>query len=153
VAEPVRNVRIELFVPAGATPGEDSLFQNGIGYEARPCSGGSIIALTSPDSPFLRQTLIEFLAARPGSAITVVPCNINDNPYKTAHAVVAAAFREGVDYALSYNMKEAAKRLGVSYSYMKRLVRLGRIRRENGRVAAKELERYIGRKRVQAPSL
>jgi excisionase family DNA binding protein len=56
-------------------------------------------------------------------------------------------FNQVSEQPLGYNMKQAARRLGISYSYIKRLVIEGRIERINGRISSKELERYTNKQR------
>ncbi len=138
------HVRIQLVVP-GSEPKELSQFLSipGFAHEVRQLPAAAVLSLIAEDSNLVRAKLVEFIASTPGTAISVVRSVVYGGQSKTVQALVETAFG-AIEEPISYNMKEAARRLGISYSHIKDLVYLGRLQRENGRISTKELERFLG---------
>jgi hypothetical protein len=105
-------------------------------------SEGQTLTILGQDTPLLRATLTELCLAHPTAQMAAIPCFLGRAAdFGGAHALVRCAF--GQDSPASFNVKEAARRLGVSYSHLRKLVHLGLVKKVNGRVAAAELERYL----------
>jgi len=107
----------------------------------------SMWTLIGEDTPLLRAKLTEFLMANPDCEFSVSQCILGwRKDLQSAQELVCHAFSKVQPPPLSYNVKNAAKRFGVSYSYMRKLIRIGEIKKVRGRVAACELERYFKHK-------
>lgn len=141
------DLRIELLVRKADGEGTFPEFLGlaGIGHEIRKCSGGYYLSVVGQNTPLLRAQLVELITANPGTVISVCRSWRDDRAQRPVRALVDFAFSESDGQPLSYNMKEAARRLGISYSHMKQLVEVGRIRRINGRISGRELERYLNK--------
>jgi hypothetical protein len=118
----------------------------GVGHEIRKCNDGHYLSVVSEATPLLQAQLTEFVMSNPGCALSVV-CMESATTKVRISQFVANMFNGVSEQPLGYNMKQAARRLGISYSYIKRLVGEGRIERLNGRISAKELERYSNKQR------
>jgi excisionase family DNA binding protein len=118
----------------------------GVGHEIRKCNDGYYLSVVSEATPLLQAEITEFFTANPGCALSVV-CMESASTKVRISQFVANMFNQVSEQPLGYNMKQAARRLGISYSYIKRLVIEGRIERINGRISSKELERYTNKQR------
>jgi len=138
------GVRVDLIFP-GAAPEVDL-----------PCamqtSAGVWMTLIGKDTPLLRAKLIELILANPGVDLAVSNCFLGQMPdFKNPHDLVRTAFGEVTPAPLSFNVKDASKRLGISYSHMRELIRLGDIKKVHGRVASAEIDRYLKDGRSKSP--
>lgn len=107
-------------------------------------TNGTTITLLGNDTPLLRAQVVELLLAHPHTQLGASPCFVGKpEGFTSAHDLVRQACDAVSPEPLSYNLKDAAKRLGVSYSYLRRLVYLGSIKKVRGRITATELQRYI----------
>jgi excisionase family DNA binding protein len=138
----MNGVRVDIFFPKEVTS------------TSFPCilqrSSGSTLTLIGQDTPILRAKLVEFLLANPTIDFVVTPCFVGrltgcDNP----HEVIRQAFGGVSPSPLSYNVKDAAKRLGISYSYIRELIDHGAIKKVKGRVSLAEIERYLEERRIK----
>lgn len=104
----------------------------------------SNLILIGKDTPLLRAKLIEVVLAYPEVQMAVSPCFFaKADDFQSPHAMVRAAFEGTAPMPLSFNIIGAAKRLGISYTHIRRLIRLGRIKKVKGRVTATEIARYL----------
>lgn len=112
--------------------------------DVRQISRGSTITLIGKDTPLFRAQLTELLLQHTDVDIIVSPCFCGrTKAYQNPHELVLTAFGIAVPGPLSFNVKDASKRLGVSYSHLRELIRLGRIRKVHGRIASGEIIRYL----------
>ena len=104
----------------------------------------SILILIGNDTPLLRARLIEVLLANPEVQMAVSPCFFATvAQFRNPHEMVREAMEGAAPTPLSFSITGAAKRLGISYTQIRRLIRLGRIKKVNGRVTSAEIARYL----------
>jgi hypothetical protein len=143
------NVRIVVFAAQLNTETNELqrfLKIRGVGHEIRKINDGYYLSVVSETTPLLQAQLTEFITSNPGCALSVI-CMESATTQVRISQFVANMFNKVSGQPLGYNMKQASRRLGISYSYIKRLVLEGRIERINGRISAKELDKYSNKQR------
>lgn len=109
----------------------------------------STLILIGRDTPLLRAKIVEVLLANPETQMAVSPCYFAGSAdFPSPHAMVQTAFGATAPTPLSFNVKQAAARLGISYSHIRELIHLGQIKKVHGRIPESELKRYLIVRRV-----
>jgi hypothetical protein len=129
-------LRIELHFPSDAP---NLTFPGALQEQAGPT-----MRLIAKDTPALRARLTELLLVHPDVYLVVSPCCLGQTAEcPDPRELVRRVLEDAAPEPLSYNVTEAAKRLGISYSYARKLVRLGRLKKANGRISSAEMHRYL----------
>lgn len=111
---------------------------------------GSALTIISPNTPTLRAHIAEIILANPDVRLVVSPCFVaQPHTSQDPHEMVRQAFEGAEPVPLSFNIKEAAKRLGISYSHIRNLIHLGCLKKVRGRISSAELERFLNNRRAK----
>lgn len=113
-----------------------------------PCSlqrsEGCLLVLIGKDTPLFRAKLIEFVLSNPKTVVVASACFVGTvQEFANPHKLIHQTFAETAPTPLSFNVKDASKRLGISYSHIRELIHLGQIKKLRGRISSAELNRYL----------
>lgn len=109
----------------------------------------SVMIVIAEDTPGLRAKLVEVLLAHPETKVAAIRCSLAlPEEFRTPHELVGVLLDGIAEGPLSYNIKSAARRLGISYSYMRELIHLGRIKKVAGRISEAEIRRFLTARRA-----